>query len=172
MKVWRSAGSSASFRALLDRLLMKEAVGEPFMLQNLIVPVALVDPPTLSATVVPTVLGTPATAGELVAPVAGTRLADTGALAAGDWNVFFMLYAEVTDLGGFRLRRRNAADAADVWAQRIALDAFQSAAGSGLRIFQPLRVTLAINERLVIEIVPAGTAARTYQASIWTTGPF
>jgi hypothetical protein len=45
MRVWRTAGSSSSFRQLLDRLLVKEAVGEPFLLQNLIVPVALVDPP-------------------------------------------------------------------------------------------------------------------------------
>jgi hypothetical protein len=172
LKVWRNAGSGAQFQALLSRLLVKEAVGEPFFLQNLIVPVALVDPPTLTATVSPMVMGTPATAGELVAPGANTRLADTGQLAAGDWNVIFALYSEVTDLGGFRLRRRNAADAADIWAQRIALDSFQSAAGSGMRFSPVIRITFAINERLVIELVPAGTAARTYQASIWTQGPF
>jgi hypothetical protein len=168
VKLWRTAGSSASFRALLDRLLMKEAVGEPFMLQNLIVPVALVDPPTLTATISTIVLGTPATIGETTAPVANTRLADTGQLAAGNWQVLFAFGGE--DANGFRIRRRNALDAADVWSFRYSLI---GATVNMTPIFLgPYLITLLGNERLAIENINAGSGGRVYQASIWTQGPF
>jgi hypothetical protein len=143
---------------------MKEAVGEPFMLQNLIVPVALVDPPTLTATLSPSLMDIPATAGEQTAPPANTRLADTAALVAGQYNV--TIWAHCDDNNYLRIRRRNAADAADVWVYRLAL------AGNIFHVELGGRMVFGTNERLVVENVAVGTAGRVYTALIWTQGPF
>jgi hypothetical protein len=149
---------------------MKEAVGEPFMLQNLIVPVALVDPPSITAITATMVLDIPTTAGELVAPAAGTRLADTGQLVGGKWDIFMLVECE--DTSNLRLRRRNAVDAADIWAQKL------NAVGGNIAVrditflaLGPLRFNFLTNERLVIEAINAGTAGASYQANIWTSGP-
>jgi hypothetical protein len=150
---------------------MKEAVGEPFLLQNLIVPVALVDPPSLTAIVTPMAQDVPVTAGELTAPAANTRLADTGALGAGQYNV--VVWAVAADQANIRLRRRNAGDTADIWSQLIA--AVNGVGANGWvenLIPAAFRVVLAANERLVVENSIAGTAGRVFQASIWTQGPF
>ena len=62
----------------------------------------------------------------------------------------------------WRVRRRNAADTADVWAFRLALPA------SGMTVLA-LRLLLLVNELVVIENVTAGGVGVTYQASIFVS---
>jgi hypothetical protein len=166
---------NATFDALLQRLQIYAADrGElSHMYEATIIPVVLVDAGgvTLQATSTPFPLGTPASAGELTAPAAATRLADTGALAAGQWNVFLM--AGCQDTSNLRLKKRNSGDTADVWAQRL----YARGGGTATRdetfdIIGPLRITLANNERLVVETVGGSTAGAIYNANIWTQGPF
>ena len=63
----------------------------------------------------------------------------------------------------FRLRRRNAADTADIWGMRI------SSSGGARTTFLnfALRLNLAVNEFVVIENAGAGNAGVAYQASIF-----
>jgi hypothetical protein len=63
-------------------------------------------------------------------------------------------------LPSFRLRRRNAADTADVWSFRFALT-------GSFYVVAALRLLLALNERVVIENVGAANVGTTYQASIF-----
>jgi len=157
-------GIPRNFPGLLQRLDIREIPGPRFDLADLVLPVALVDPgdSPLQANAVPPVIGAPFSAGELVGPVAGTRLADTGQLAAGTyWFVFTI--AGNTGTNDFRLGRRNAADAAWVWSQR-----YFNPVNSPLWV-GPLRVTLAANERLAAEVVTnfAGTSqANLYVAAV------
>lgn len=128
-------------------------------------PVALVDSEvSLSAVASTALLGTPASAGELVAPAANTRLADTGALAAGSWS--FAIVMSANDSNTMRVRRRNAADAGDIWSFRVP---FASSTGIMTFVFPLFRSTIGVNERLVVENVAAGGAGTTYQASIFAT---
>lgn len=131
----------------------------------IILPVVIVDSEvSLTSITTPQTLGIPSSAGEVSGPAANTRLANTGAQAAGAYNVTLMYAAGEGNY--MRLRRRNAADAADVWSQRSYVQ------GGYQPIIQVLRVTLAANEFLVIENVNGGTAGVVYQASIWLQGPF
>ncbi len=163
---FRRIVTGLNLQTLLDRLGVKGPVQHTY--DDTVFPVALIDAGqvTLTATTAPQPLGTPATAGELVAPLANTRLADTGPLAGGAWNITIALNAN--DPNNFRLRRRNAADAADIWSQRLSIS---TAAGITF-IFLSFRITLVSNERLVLENISAAVAGTIYQASIWTQGPF
>ena len=132
-------------------------------LSDSVIPVALVDSEvTLAAQVATPLVGVPASAGEVAAPLANTRLADTGPLPAGAYSMTFWIGDNETaaSLPSFRLRRRNAADNADIWAFRFALT------GSVYTV-AALRLLLAINERVVIENVGAANVGTTYQASIF-----
>lgn len=122
--------------------------------------VAVVDS-YVNLTVAQPIWGVPSSAGESAVPAANTRLADTGALAAGNYEV--MALVSHNDAGGnsFRLRRRNAADAADVWSMRFQLNA-------GSIVLQVRgRFALAVGERLVVENVAGAAVATVYQASIF-----
>jgi hypothetical protein len=153
---------------------MKEAVGEPFLLQSLIVPVAIVDPPTISATTVSMVLGTPASAGELTAPALNTRLADTLALAGGNWDVFILVAILVGSTGTVRIRRRNSGDSGDIWAQRVGISDGTGGNAEGVALLQlgPLRMTFLANERLVVEVTSGGGAGTVWHSNIWFNGPY
>jgi len=134
-----------------------------WFLSDTVLPVALVDAEVaLTANSVAPLYGTPATAGELAAPAANTRLADTLALAAGNWTVTFIASCSeiATAVCPFRLRRRNAADNADVWALRC------NALG-GTTLFYSARFSIAASERFVIENVNAAGGGTTYQGSIF-----
>jgi hypothetical protein len=114
-------------------------------------------------------LDVPFTAGELAAPAANTRLANTGALTAGQYNITALI-SWTQDSNRVRIRRRNAADGADIWSQQLVGAA---GAGMGICLFDlTLRLVFAANEFLVIENVAAGVAGSLYQASIWVQGPF
>jgi hypothetical protein len=128
-----------------------------FYLSEIVTPVSIVDSQiSIDSVQVPVTLLLPATAGELAAPAANTRLADTGQLPAGDYNVTVLIGS--ADGNSYRLRRRNAADAADIWSHRFPI--------LGTTSFEfTSRFKLAANERLVVENVLVGVG--TYQASIW-----
>lgn len=129
-----------------------------FVLGDKVVPVSIVDSGiNLSAITVAPLFGVPASAGEVVAPAANTRLADTGQLAAGNWTIFVII--GTTDQARFRLRRRNAADAADIWASMIV----SPAGGGSLQVGG--RFSVAQNERFVLENTLLGVG--TYQAVIF-----
>jgi hypothetical protein len=83
-------------------------------------------------------------------------LADTGQLPAGDYNVTVVISSP--DSNSYRLRRRNAADTADIWSHRLTINAF------GAFEFTS-RLNISTNERLVVENLVLGVG--TYQASIW-----
>lgn len=133
-----------------------------------VVPVAIVDG-SIQAVGLQT-LDVPFTAGETTAPGAGTRLATGPPLAAGQYNLTFMIFAN--ESASYRLRRRNAADSADIWAQRVSAgSAIASNPNIGLPIYA-MRVVAAANEFFVLENVGAGGAGIVYQASLWFQGPF
>jgi hypothetical protein len=122
-------------------------------------PVALVDSEiTLNASASTPLVNVPASAGELTAPAANTRLANTGALGAGPYTMVF--WVGVPEANTVRIRRRNAADTADVWAHRWPL------LGSSPLIFA-VRLQLALNELVVVENITAGTAGAVYQCSVF-----
>lgn len=131
-------------------------------LNDTVVPVSIVDAGSVTfvATSVSPLLGTPASAGELVAPAINTRMADTLALPAGSYNFFLWLGAQEAARSMWRIRRRNAADAADIWSQQWTIGPYSSTT-------LQLRSTIGTNERLVIENQIAGTAGATWQAGIF-----
>lgn len=129
-----------------------------FFLSDRVFPVSIVDSGVslLAQQVLPS-FGTPSSAGELVAPAALTRLADTGQLAAGTYT-FTCLISRDTAADAVRLQRRNAADAADIWAFRFQMTV------NGNVIFS-FRTAVALNERVVLTCIAGG--AGTYQGSIF-----
>jgi hypothetical protein len=133
-----------------------------WFLSDQVVPVALVDSSvTLNASSSTPLVNVPATAQEQIAPAANFRLANTGALPAGAYTMVFWLGTKESN--EFRIRRRNAADTADVWTFRFSTGATQ---GPGF-VNVGLRLILAVNEFVVIENVQAGGAGSPYQASIF-----
>jgi hypothetical protein len=133
-------------------------------LSDTVVPVALVDSEvTLNASASTPLVNVPASAGEQAVPAANTRLANTGPLPAGPYTMVFWI--GTNEANAFRVRRRNAADSADIWAQRFAAGVGQ---GPGFTNFG-LRLILAANEFVVIENVGIGGAGTVYQASIFVS---
>lgn len=133
-----------------------------------VVPVAVVDGSIQAVGL--QALDVPFTAGELTAPAINTRLATTPALPAGQYNLTFIVFAN--ESVSFRLRRRNAGDTADIWAQRISCGSGQPSNPNVAPTIYTIRVVVATNEFFVLENVTAGSAGITYQASIWVQGPF
>ena len=151
----------ASFPRLLTRLGIT-VPGTSFDLQPVVVPVSLVDTDiTIPTSTLPPAFAAPASAGEINNPAANTRMADTLALAAGNYYVQAM-YSVTAGTINYRLRRRNAADAADIWSQTFAM-------GAGSHdVFPGMVFTLAANERFVIEHVTGGVGG-ICQGSLFVT---
>lgn len=130
-----------------------------WFLSDTVQPVALVDSSvTLNASSSTPLVNVPASALEVIAPGIGTRLATTGALPAGPYSMVFWIAAGETN--AFRIRRRNAADTADVWSFRFVIPNANS-------LVVALRLQLAVNEFVVVENIFGGTAGIVYQASIF-----
>lgn len=131
------------------------------VLDPVVRPVAIVDGSVQASTL--QTLDVPFTAGETTAPAANTRLMTGPPLALGQWNVTLLLSAGENCT--WRVRRRNAADSADVWEQRI------DSRGSG---FTPiaLRALVAAGEFFVVENVNVGGAGNVYDVNGWFQGPF
>lgn len=133
-------------------------------ISDVVVPVALVDSEiTLNASSSTPLVNVPATAGEFTAPVINSRLAATGALPAGAYSMVF--WVSSNEGNTFRVRRRNAADTADVWSFRFTAG---TGAQAGFSNFA-LRLLLAVSEQVVIENAIAGGAGALYQASIFVS---
>jgi hypothetical protein len=158
--------TSFNLQGLLDRLGVRGLYR--FFLRDTIQPVAVVDGSIQALGL--QALDIPFTAGELTNPAVNTRLATTGPLAAGQYNL--TIHASwSTDANAIRIRRRNAGDTSDIWSMRYA--ARQDGVGVGTLFFNfTLRVILAATERVVVEIPIGSTVTAIYQASIWVQGPF
>lgn len=142
----------------------------PYEISNIVIPVALVDSDiTLAATASTALLGTPASTGNQTAVAADTVLADTGALAAGDYNVTVSAGQHVT-LGNqhfLKLQRRDAANAANVW--EINLPVGTSGGGPLRAYFFNFRCALFGSERLRLVTGDAVPAVEVVQGNIWAT---
>jgi len=131
-------------------------------------PVTLVDSdivlPVLQST---QLLDLPFSAGYSVAPAIAAVLADTGQQVAGTYLVYVLAGTGTEGSGscGLVLARRNAANAADIWAQAFNVGA--GASNNSSPIFSQ-RIQLQTNERLVVRVgTTAGTALLGIQANIW-----
>jgi len=152
------------FINLINRLGVRPPPPEGFELSNVVQPVSIVDVegtiPTSSSTAI---MDTPFSGGEVAAPAADATLADTLAQPAGNYFVIVMIGSGGEGLSvPKRLRRRNAADAADVWSQLV------DGGSLGNPFMFSFRITLLLNERLRISNGPtASTVGSLHQASIW-----
>jgi hypothetical protein len=150
---------STAFAALLARLGAAPS-REGFQLDSVVVPVSLVDSDiTIQAVSSTPLLGVPASAGEIVAPAAGSTLATTGPLNAGPFSV--LIWIGTSEANSLRVRRRNAADTADIWSFRLPMPANTSV------FLGPLRVTVAQNEAIRVDVIALGGAGQVYQADIF-----
>ena len=106
--------------------------------------------------------------GALLAPAGGTILADTGALAAGifDVEMYFTTNDDTQISNMFRTEHRNAANAANLalW-DRIA--AFGLAGVGSGHFVQKFAYEVALNERLRVSLTNAAGAGRSWLATIF-----
>lgn len=155
--------SANFFVNLINRLGVRPPPPEAFLLSNVVQPVSLVDAdiaiPTSSTT---PKMDTPSTGGQVAAPANNTILADTGALAAGVYNVTIIMASDdIAPSSAFvALERRDAANAANIWSQLFVT-------GSTLNPVLTLRVNISLNERIRARKQVNSSAATTYQVSIW-----
>ncbi len=152
--------TATNFADVLARLGIRDP--EPFELSETVSPVAVVDA-DLDLRVVTPPLGVSFSGGELVAPADLAVMADTLDQAAGDYFLLVIISNGDTAANAYRVQRRDAANAANIWSQHI-----QQPAASNVRLFEQ-RVTLAQGERIRIQKAGAGGAGTTHQASIWLT---
>jgi hypothetical protein len=156
--------TSNFFINLINRLGVRPPPPQAFELSNVVQPVSIVDSDVvLTAQATTQILGTPFTAGELAAPVAGTILADTGALVIPANYAFFMMVSHMTAAGAgtdFTIQRRDAANAANIWSQLVTI-----LQGGSDYFVQQIVATIAANERL--RLVVKSNAVGTVQGSIW-----
>ena len=138
-----------------------------FELSGVVVPTAIVGSlTTLQATSTPMLLGTPFTNGDQVAPAANTVLADTGAQAAGTYQlrIQFNESAAANNTVSLLIQRRNAANAANIWQERVMITNTAGYAPFGeLNLY----VTLADQERIRVITEVGSAAASVVSASIW-----
>jgi hypothetical protein len=154
------------FVNLINRLGLKPPPGLGWLFSTVVQPVSLVDSDvTLSAISTTQILDTPFTQGELGSPVgANALLADTGAQPAGNYSIFVIVAGDNAVAFGsdFRLQRRDAANAANIWSQELTIGT------TGTPNFSiSMTVTLALNERIRLITKAAATVGASIQGSIW-----
>jgi hypothetical protein len=150
---------ATAFQNVLTRLGAAPNMGG-FALDTIVTPVSLVDSDiTLNASTSTPLVNVPFTANEVIAPAAATRLANTGALPAGPYSMVFWISS--SESNSYRIRRRNAADNADIWSFR-----FNVTNNSWVT---SLRLILALNELIVVENITLGGAGSFYQAAIFSS---
>lgn len=98
---------------------------------------------------------------ESVAPAAGTVLADTGQLTAGNWFIFVQCASDDTVQNWVQVVHRNAANNADIELCDLGISAGPVPQGRSAYF------TLVLNERVVVRNSKVGSAGKTYQASIF-----
>ncbi len=104
-------------------------------------------------------LGFPASAGLTVAPAINTRLADTGALAAGEWMVYVI--GGAGEQKAYTMTRFAADNVTSQWAQTIFLLA------NTMFTWGPFKIRFELNERLVVANAIAAGVGISYHFSIW-----
>lgn len=152
------------FTNLLTRLGVRPPFAEGYLLSNVVQPVSIVDSDiSIPAAVSLPTIGSANSAGDQVAPAVDTVLADTGALAAGTYNLVLTagIVNSTSSLRGITLARRNAANAADIWTARLMCNSTAA--------FVPiaLRCSCDLNERFVIRTGIIFGAGETVQANIF-----
>lgn len=156
--------TSTFFTSLLTRLGVRPPFEEGYLLSNVVQPVSIVDSDiSIPAAVSLPTIDSANSVGDLVAPAVDTIIADTGALAAGTFNLVITcgIVNSTSSLRGVTLARRNAANAADVWAARLMVN---PTAG-----FAPvaLRCTALLSERFVLRTGIIFGAGETVQGNIF-----
>lgn len=157
------------FVSLINRLGVRPPPPDGFDLINTVQPVSIVDSDiSLNAVASTILLDTPFTTGVNVAPGIGTVLADTGAQLLGNYQVFCLMsvsdHAVFPSLG---LERRDAANAANIWAQEFYITAVAAGVSSVISYQLSFRAQLQLNERIRVRNIVAGGALSRYQVSIW-----
>jgi hypothetical protein len=154
------------FTNLINRLGIRPPPNQGFNIQDTVVPVSIVDA-DITVPVAPTGVtldvGNRFSQGPVATPAANTLLADTGPQPAGNYLLTILIGGEGDNVQpGFVLARRNAANAADVWASLIAQGQNNNF------IFMTVRCVLSLNERMIIRLGPnnAGNGNAT-QATIF-----
>ncbi len=156
---------SQAFTGIFTRLgIQAVPAGPQWWLSDTIVPVALLDSDiTLQANVIERV-ETVVTLGAITNPAAGSILASTGALAAGNFKfrVFYSV-ADGTTGNAALVQHRDAADAANVFQLHIESDPTTVPTNYVL----DFTIAMAANERLRVLSRVLGTGR--YQATIFQT---
>lgn len=152
------------FTSLLTRLGIRPPFQEGYLLSNVVQPVSIVDSDiSIPAAVSLPTIDSSNTAGDQTAPAVDTVLADTGALAANDYNLVITcgIVNSTSALRGVTLARRNAANSADIWTARLMCNSTAA--------FVPIavRVRLQLNERVVVRTGILFGAGETVQANIF-----
>lgn len=155
------------FQTVLNRLGIRNP-DVNFALADIIQPVSIVDS-DIGFVVGSPVRGAPASAGFLVAPAINTVLADSGPMPAGNYDLLVLVDSGSTGTEGYEVQRRDAANAANVWGQRVINTTVAGTAGPTKTWYYRERVSLAVNERVRVIILAAGTAGSWYQANVWIT---
>lgn len=152
------------FTTLLTRLGVRPPFEEGYVLSNVVQPITIVDSDiAIPASVSLPTIGSANSTGDQVAPAVNTILADTGALAAGTYNLILTcgIVNSTSSLRGVELARRDAANAADIWKARLMCNP-----NSG---FDPiaLRCSCDLNERFVLRTGIIFGAGETVQGNIF-----
>lgn len=133
-----------------------------FVLRGEVTPVVLVGSTTeIQSISTPMTLDVPITGGDIVTPADLTVLADTGPLVAGVYAVQISIgQTNAGNSAGFRIQRRDAANAISLWST---LDALKAADGG--KYFQ-FTCRIEADER--IRVIESLVASATVRVNIWT----
>jgi hypothetical protein len=155
--------TAKAFTSMAQRLGL--ATLPAFFTSNYIQPVALVDTDPIPVTVTQVIFDVPFTQGDLASPVAGTLMADTGALAGGSLNVLVQVgWNAGAGNSAFDIARRNAANNADVWKM---INPAVTAANDVVVL--PFRLNFLANERLIVRVSAGGGFGVTVRANIFAS---
>lgn len=154
MPIHLSSISATFFINLLNRLGVKPPPPDGFDLINTVQPVSIVDQDVaLNVATTEPAFALPF-GGVTAAPGAAAVVADTGALAAGQWEFYIILNGvDTTVILQCEIQHRDAANAANIWAGR------SYGAGTTGQFLTQYRFgkTVAINERIrIVNITAAG----------------
>ena len=151
------------FLGVINRLGVRPPPPESFELSNVVQPVALVDSDiAISAAQILQLGPLINSAGQVTNPAASAVLADTGALAVGNYSIIILYGQEQSSAASsIVVQHRDAANATSIWSQMFSV---------GTRQLAPigLRDSFAAGERLRVIMGPNGSGATdVYQVSLF-----
>lgn len=157
--------TSTFFTSVINRLGLRPAFDEGWLVSNVVQPVSIVDSDiSLNAVSSTITLDSPFTAGPLAAGTAANTVhADTGTQSAGRYAALIMIGFDQAagTYQCFLIQRRNAANAANIWEQQVSV----AVNTDGYAIIA-LTINLAAGERLRVLNKVLSTFT-TEQVSIW-----